>query len=344
MQKENINTNDKWSELNYFNKLNVQNYGITALFIVVLFVTLYIGSNPGDVFSYTASLFINIFIYILFAVSLNISVGLMGQLTLGHAGFISVGAYTAALISKTMVATNLPAFVQLLISSLAGGAIAALFGFLLGASTLRLRGDYLAIITLAFGEIIKYIIQNLPFLGGATGLKSIPRITTFTNTFIFVVISVIFMTMIMTSRKGREVLSIRENEIAAENIGINITKVKLYGFALSAFFAGLGGSLYAHNVGILTPDKFGFMFSIEILVMLVFGGLGSITGAILSATLLTLLNEILRDISQFRYLVYAVILISLMIFRPDGVFGTKELTISRFRNKVRRIKNKMLKK
>lgn len=344
MQKENINTNDKWSELNYFNKLNVQNYGITALFIVVLFVTLYIGSNPGDVFSYTASLFINIFIYILFAVSLNISVGLMGQLTLGHAGFISVGAYTAALISKIMVATNLPAFVQLLISSLAGGAIAALFGFLLGASTLRLRGDYLAIITLAFGEIIKYIIQNLPFLGGATGLKNIPRITSFPNTFIFVVISVIFMTMIMTSRKGREVLSIRENEIAAENIGINITKVKLYGFALSAFFAGLGGSLYAHNVGILTPDKFGFMFSIEILVMLVFGGLGSITGAILSATLLTLLNEILRDISQFRYLVYAVILISLMIFRPDGVFGTKELTISRFRNKVRRIKNKMLKK
>ena len=276
--------------------------------------------------------------------SLNIAVGLMGQLSLGHAGFIAIGGYTAALVSKSMISSGLPEFIQLFISSIAGGIVAAIFGALLGASTLRLRGDYLAIITLAFGEIIKYVIQNLDFLGGATGLKNIPNITNFSNSFVFVVISVIIMTMIMTSRKGREIISIRENEIAAENIGININRVKLYGFALSAFFAGIGGSLFAHNIGILTPDKFGFVFSIEILVMVVFGGLGSITGAIISAIMLTLLNEQLREVSQFRYLVYAIILIVLMIFRSEGLLGTKELTIPRFVRKIRTIKNRALNK
>lgn len=344
MQKDIKNTQSKWENLNYFNKFNTKNYILTTLLLIVLFAILYFSFDPTDMFSYRGGVYINVLIYIVFAVSLNIAVGLMGQLSLGHAAFIAIGGYTAALISKNMISLNLPGTLQLIISSLIGGTVASIFGFLLGASTLRLRGDYLAIITLAFGEIIKYVIQNLEFLGGATGLKSIPTITKFTNTYIIVVISVVIMTMIMTSRKGREVLSIRENEIAAENIGININKVKLYGFALSAFFAGVGGSLFAHNVGILTPDKFGFMFSIEILVMVVFGGLGSITGSLLSAILLTLLNEQLREVSQFRYLVYAIILIVLMIFRPEGVFGTKELTISRFLNKVKRIKNKALKK
>ena len=342
MQKDTQQTTPKWGELNYFNKFNIKNYSLTSLFIVVLFIMLFFSFDSNDIFSYTGGIYINILIYILLAVSLNVAVGLMGQLSLGHAGFIAVGGYAAALISKSMLSVGLPGFVQLLISSIVGGTVAAIFGFLLGASTLRLRGDYLAIITLAFGEIVKYVIQNLNFLGGATGLKNIPNITTFSNSYVFVVISVIIMTMIMTSRKGREVLSIREDEIAAENIGININNAKLYGFALSAFFAGVGGSLFAHNIGILTPDKFGFMFSIEILVMVVFGGLGSITGSVLSAITLTLLNEQLREVSQFRYLVYAIILIVLMIFRPEGIFGTKELTIPRFVRKMRTIKNKAL--
>ena len=344
MQKNTQKTTSVWGDLNYFNKFNKQNYSLTTIFIIVLFIILNFSFDSKDMFSYTAGVYINILIYILFAVILNIAVGLMGQLSLGHAGFIAIGGYTAALISKSMVAANLPAFVQLLISSLIGGIVAAVFGFLLGASTLRLRGDYLAIITLAFGEIIKYVIQNLDFLGGAAGLKDIPTITNFQISFIFVVVSVIIMTMIMTSRKGREIISIREDEIAAENIGINIKKAKLYGFTLSAFFAGIGGSLFAHNIGILTPDKFGFMFSIEILVMVVFGGLGSITGAVISATALTVLNEYLREVSQFRYLVYAIILIVLMIFRPSGLFGTKELTIPRFVRKIKNIKNKTLNK
>ena len=342
MQKDTQQTTTKWGELNYFNKFNIKNYSLTSLFIVVLFIMLFFSFDSNDIFSYTGGIYINILIYILLAVSLNVAVGLMGQLSLGHAGFIAVGGYAAALISKSMLSVGLPGFLQLLISSIVGGTVAAIFGLFLGASTLRLRGDYLAIITLAFGEIVKYVIQNLNFLGGATGLKNIPNITTFSNSYVFVVISVIIMTMIMTSRKGREVLSIREDEIAAENIGININNAKLYGFALSAFFAGVGGSLFAHNIGILTPDKFGFMFSIEILVMVVFGGLGSITGSVLSATTLTLLNEQLREVSQFRYLVYAIILIVLMIFRPEGIFGTKELTIPRFVRKMRTIKNKAL--
>ena len=343
MQKDTQQTN-KWGSLNYFNKFNIKNYSLTSLFIFILFIILYFSFDQNDIFSYTGGIYINILIYILLAVSLNIAVGLMGQLSLGHAGFIAIGGYTAALVSKSMISSGLPEFIQLFISSIAGGIVAAIFGALLGASTLRLRGDYLAIITLAFGEIIKYVIQNLDFLGGATGLKNIPNITNFSNSFVFVVISVIIMTMIMTSRKGREIISIRENEIAAENIGININRVKLYGFALSAFFAGIGGSLFAHNIGILTPDKFGFVFSIEILVMVVFGGLGSITGAIISAIMLTLLNEQLREVSQFRYLVYAIILIVLMIFRSEGLLGTKELTIPRFVRKIRTIKNRALNK
>lgn len=344
MEKNKQLTENKWGYLNRYSKFNKRNYVLTALFIVVLFVILQFTYKPDDIFSYTTTIYINILISILLAVSLNISVGLMGQLNLGHAGFMAVGAYTAALVSKSMVSSGLPDTLQLLISSILGGIIALIFGILLAASTLRLRGDYLAIITLAFGEIIKYVIQNLDFLGGAAGLKSIPTITKFPSTYFIVVLSVIAMTMIMTSKKGREILSIRENEIAAENIGININRTKLYGFGVSAFFAGIAGSLFAHSLGILTPDKFGFMYSIEILVMVVFGGLGSITGSVISATLLTLLNEGLREVSQFRYLVYAIILIVLMIFRPTGIFGTKEFTIPRFVNKVKKIKNKTLNK
>ena len=333
------NTEYKWQKLNYFNKFKIKNYILTFVSIIALYIVLSLTLDPTDLFSYTSGIYVNILIYILFAVSLNITVGLMGQLNLGQAGFIAIGGYSAAYISKILVNYNLPPVVQLVLVSLFGGVVAALFGFLVGASTLRLRGDYLAIITLAFGEIVKYIVQNLDFLGGATGLNNIPRIIDFSNSYFIVVISIIIIAMAMTSRKGKEILSIRENEIAAENIGMRLNRIKLYGFAFSAFFAGVGGSLFAHNVGILKPDKFGFLFSIEILVMVVLGGLGSITGAILAAILLTSLNEVLRDVSQFRYLVYAIILIALMIFRPTGIFGTKEFTFAGTKRRLNRIRN-----
>ena len=333
------NTEYKWQKLNYFNKFKIKNYILTFVSIIALYIVLSLTFDPTDLFSYTSGIYVNILIYILFAVSLNITVGLMGQLNLGQAGFIAIGGYSAAYISKILVNYNLPPVVQLILVSLFGGVVAALFGFLVGASTLRLRGDYLAIITLAFGEIVKYIVQNLDFLGGATGLNNIPRIIDFSNSYFIVVISIIIIAMAMTSRKGKEILSIRENEIAAENIGMRLNRIKLYGFAFSAFFAGVGGSLFAHNVGILKPDKFGFLFSIEILVMVVLGGLGSITGAIVAAVILTLLNEKLRDVSQFRYLVYAIILISLMIFRPKGIFGTKEFTFAGTKRRIKRIRD-----
>ena len=331
--------NYKWKDLNYFNKLNVKNYVATFLLIIVFYFVLSFTFNPNDPFSYTKGIYINILIYVLFSVSLNITVGLMGQLNLGQAGFIAIGGYSAAFISKILASYNLPPFLQLILVSLFGGLVAAVFGFLVGGSTLRLRGDYLAIITLAFGEIVKYIIQNLDFLGGATGLSNIPPLLSFSNTYFIVVISIVIIAMAMTSRKGKEILSIRENEIAAENIGMRLNRIKLYGFAFSAFFAGVGGSLFAHNVGILTPDKFGFLFSIEILVIVLLWGLGSITGAIVAAVILTLLNEKLRDVSQFRYLVYAIILISLMIFRPKGIFGTKEFTFAGTKRRIKRIRD-----
>ena len=259
--KENKETKEyKWQNLNYFNKLKVKNYVVTFISIIALYIVLSFTFDPNDAFSYTKGIYINILIFILFSVSLNITVGLMGQLNLGQAGFIAIGGYSAAFISKI-------------------------------------------------------------------------------NTYFIVVISIVIITMAMTSRKGKEILSIREDEIAAENIGIGLNRVKLYGFAFSAFFAGVGGSLFAHNIGILTPDKFGFLFSIEILVMVVLGGLGSITGAIVAATILTLLNERLRDVSQFRYLIYAIILISLMIFRPKGIFGTKEFTFAGTKRRINRIRN-----
>lgn len=344
----------RWPHINRFGKFNIKNYGITIVLLAVLYLVLYIPIASEGIFSYTGGIYINVLIAILFAVSLNIVVGLMGQLSLGHAGFIAVGAYSASVASQIIdaLSPNTPDAIQLIIATLIGGVFAGVAGALVAIPTLRLRGDYLAIITLAFGEIIKYIIQNIDFkiniaekdisiLGGAAGLKNIPQLSSFTLVFFIVVISIIIMVMVMTGRQGRLVLSVRENEIAAENIGININKVKIYGFALAAFFAGVGGSLFAHNSGILTPDKFGFIFSIEILVMVVLGGLGSITGSVLAAIFLTYLNEGLRQFSEYRYLVYAVILILLMIFRPKGIFGTSEFTyggFKKFLQKKKRIK------
>lgn len=344
----------KWPSINKFGKFNTKNYLGTLALIAILYLVLYLPIASEGIFSYTGGVYINVLIAILFAVSLNIVVGLMGQLSLGHAGFIAAGAYAASVSSHIIdaIAPNMVDSLQLIIASLIGGVIASIFGILVAIPILRLRGDYLAIITLAFGEIIKYIIQNIDFkfniagkeinvLGGAAGLKNIPQLSSFSLVFFIVVISIIIMVMVMTGRQGRLILSVRENEIAAENIGININKVKVYGFALAAFFAGVGGSLFAHNAGIITPDKFGFIFSIEILVMVVLGGLGSITGSVLAAIFLTYLNEILRQFSEYRYLVYAVILILLMIFRPTGIFGTSEFTYGKFKNflqKKKRIK------
>ncbi|WP_064580438.1 branched-chain amino acid ABC transporter permease [Streptobacillus moniliformis] len=324
-------------------KLNKTNYILGFLMILFTYLILQYSIIDDGIFSYKASIYINILIYILFALSINITTGVMGELNLGHAGFISIGAYSSSIFSKYLYSFNLNHLLHLVIVCIFGAIIASFFGMLVSMTTLRLRGDYLAIITLAFGEIVKYIIQNIDFLGGAAGLNGIPDIVNFSYVFLIVVISSILMIMILISKKGRLLLSIRENEIAAENMGVNINRAKIYGFTLSAFFAGIGGALFAHNLGSLTPDKFNFVFSIEILVMVVLGGLGSITGAVVSATFLTLLNEILRQVSEYRFLIYSIILISLMIFKKDGILGTNEFTIPSFLKWLKDIKQKVIK-
>lgn len=326
-----------------YDKLNKRNYIISFFMILILYIFLYLSIRNDGIFSYKASIYINILIYMLFALSINVTTGVMGELNLGHAGFIAIGAYSSSVLSKFISQYNLNNIIHIIIVILFGAICAAIFGFIVGLTTFRLKGDYLAIITLAFGEIVKYIIQNINFLGGASGLNTIPDILNFTNVFIVVVISSIALIMILISKKGRSLLSIRENEIAAENMGVNLNKTKLFGFTLSAFFAGIAGMLFAHNLGSLTPDKFSFLFSIEILVIVVLGGLGSITGAIVSAVFLTILNEVLRSASEYRFLIYSIILILLMLFRKQGILGTSEFTIDAMINKLKFIKGRFIK-
>jgi branched-chain amino acid transport system permease protein len=218
---------------------------------------------------------------------------------------------------------------------LIGGLVAAVFGFIIGIPALRLKGDYLAIITLGFGEIIRVVLLNIDdVLGfkltyGAASLKNIPKTTTFLITFIVVGVVCFIIHAMLKSRHGRAVLSIRENEIAAESCGINTTYYKTMAFVMSAFFAGVAGSLYAGYIGILNPKGFDFMKSIEILVMVVLGGMGSMIGSILSAAVLTALPELLRAFSDYRMIAYSLLLVIVMIFRPTGLMGTYDFSLSR---------------
>lgn len=272
-------------------------------------------------------------INIILAVSLNIATGYLGQLPLGHAGFMAVGAYASAILLKN---TGLP-FVATLIF---GGLFAAVCGIIIGIPALRLKGDYLAIITLGFGEIIRVVLLNIDdVLGfkltyGAASLKNIPKETTVFNTFLTVGIVIFLIHNLMKSRHGRAILSIRENEIAAEACGIPTTFYKTLGFVTSAFFAGVAGGLYASYLGILSPGGFGFMKSIEILVMVVLGGMGSMIGSVVSATVLTALPEALRAFSDYRMVVYSLLLIVVMIFKPSGLFGTYDFSLRRIIERV----------
>ena len=268
------------------------------------------------------SLLVPIGINVILAVSLNLTVGFLGELTLGHAGFMSVGAYAGCMFS---VYCDLPTAVEFPLALLIGGVTAAIFGVIIGIPALRLKGDYLAIVTLAFGEIIRSIITNLDFLGGAGGLKGITKYkdtsTGFTTVFVVLVITVIVIRNLVNSRHGRAICSIRDNVIAAESVGINVVFYKLLAFVMAAFFAGVAGVLYGHNLGILKPSTFDFNKSIEILVIVVLGGMGSITGSIISAIVITLLPEVLRGLDDYRLLIYAVVLIAMMLLNNNPKFN-----------------------
>jgi len=268
---------------------------------------------------YQAQMLIPIGFNIILAVSLNLTAGFLGQLPLGHAGFMAVGAYTAALF--TIALNHLPPNVRLPLGLVVGGLVSASFGVLIGLPALRLKGDYLAIITLGFGEIIRVIILNLKFTGGAFGLRGMGRLTNVTVTYISVLATLFFISTLIKSRHGRAILSIREDEIAAEAAGIPTTYYKVLAFTVSAGFAGVAGGLYAHFLGILDPSTFGFMRSAEILVIVVLGGLGSLFGSVVSATVLTILPELLRGFAEYRMVIYSLLLVLVMIFKPSGLCG-----------------------
>lgn len=302
----------------------------------VLFALFLLGGSlliSGGVLSgYYSKVVVKIGIYIILVVSLNVATGYLGQLPLGHAGFMAVGAYASAIFMTRLGLRGQGAFA---VAAVLGGLAAALAGFLIGIPALRLKGDYLAIITLGFGEIIRVILTNLDdvlgfsFTGGAGGLLGIPKTTNFLNTFLWVGITCFLIHTLMKSRHGRAIYAIRENEIAAEASGIPVTAYKTFAFVVSAFFAGVAGALYSGYLGILKPDNFKFMTSIEILVMVVLGGMGSMLGSVVSAAVLTALPEALRVFSDWRMIAYALLLILVMIFKPSGLMGQYDFSMKR---------------
>lgn len=258
-------------------------------------------------------------INIIMALGLNLITGLTGQLSLGHAAFMSIGAYTSAILTLKM---GYPYPLALL----CGALMAAFFGIVIGFPSLRLSGDYLAIATLGFAEIVKVLLLNMNITGGALGLSPIAADTTLSTVFLLVVITIWIMYRLENSRFGRGLKAIREDEIAAESMGINTTSYKIQAFAIGSFFAGLGGGLYAHYIQFISPNDFGFLKSVDLLSMLVLGGMGSIPGTIIGATVLTAAPEMLRFVQQYRMLIYGALLVVMMIFRPNGLLGGVDIT------------------
>jgi len=271
---------------------------------------------------YTMQILVNIGIGIILALGLNIIVGLTGQLSLGHAAFMSVGAFTGALLT---IKTGIPFSLTILLSGLITAAVAAAIGW----PILRLTGDYLAICTLGFAEIVKVVFLNLEITNKALGLTvPTPKTAMSMPVIVLVVVclTIIASAFIQNSRFGRALKAIRDDEIAAESMGINIARYKVQSFAVSAFMAGTGGCLYGHFLGYINPSDFGFLKSIDMLSMIVLGGLGSIPGAVFGASLLSAAPEFLRFMSQYRMLVYGALLVFLMVFRPNGLLGGIDFT------------------
>ena len=315
---------------------------ITYAIVSVAFVVMQTLSSTGSISSLLTGLLVPLCTYIILAVSLNLVVGILGELSLGHAGFMCVGAFSSAFCTKLLQDSIQNEVILFLIAIAVGTIAAAFFGFLIGIPVLRLRGDYLAIVTLAFGEIIKNVINVLYIakdengfhfaisdgnkielsedgiwlINGAKGIAKIPHLSSFTASVIMILVILFIVYNFVNSRTGRAVMAIRDNRIAAESVGINITKFKLMAFTISAAIAGAGGVLYAHNLSTVTatPTNFGYNMSIMILVFVVLGGMGSFRGSIIAAVILTLLPEVLRGLKDYRMLIYSIVLIVMMLF------------------------------
>jgi branched-chain amino acid transport system permease protein len=283
---------------------------------------------PADV----AIILVNVGVNVILAVSLNVVNGFTGQFSIGHAGFMAVGAYTAAKITSALrdvLLLGLPAVISdQLVFALAlgaGMAMSAAAGLLVGIPSLRLRGDYLAIVTLGFGEIIRVVIENTAFLGQATGISGLPQLTSIVWVGMAAIGTVAMARRLLVSTQGRALLAIREDEVAAEAMGVDTVGYKVRAFVISAAFAGLAGGLLVHYIMLVTPRMFTFVKSIEVVVMVVLGGMGSVSGSMLAAAVLTVALEWLRGVDQYRMVVFSFLLIVLMLTRPSGLFGTREV-------------------
>ena len=323
-------------EIKSLNKTSKKNFvtigGLLLVYLVVLVL-----KNGGITSNLINGQLVPICAYMIMAISLNLTVGILGELSLGHAGFMSVGAFGGVLVSTLMRQVTDSDLLCLLVAVIAGGVMAALAGLIIGVPVLRLKGDYLAIVTLAFGQIIKSII-NILYVGldseglhvsvinrmelleggkmiisGSMGCSGVRKISTFTFGFVLLLLCLIVIFNLTQSRTGRAIMALRDNRIAAESVGINVTKYKLMVFAISAAMAGVAGTLFAHNFSTVAPSKFDFNTSILVLVFVVLGGLGSMRGSLIAAALLTLLPELLREFSDYRMLVYAIVLILVML-------------------------------
>lgn len=312
-----------------FSRAKTLLFGAVAASVVAQALSGYI--NP-----YYLDVVTGVGINIILAVSLNLINGYTGQFSLGHAGFMAVGAYTSAAVSIFLGPRFLSAFgegnaaisVLFLGALLTGGIVASIAGVIVGAPSLRLKGDYLAIVTLGFGEIIRVIFRNIPSLGGALGLNGIPAYTNLFWVFSFAALTIYTVTAMVNSTYGRGFLAVHDNEVAAEAMGLNPTKYKIVAFVVGAFFAGIAGGLYGHFKLSIDPKGFGFIKSIEIVVMVILGGMGNTAGVIIAAIVLTLLPEVLRPVEQYRMVVYSLLLIILMLTRPQGLFTPRRRALA----------------
>ena len=319
------------------NKTTRWNY-LTYLLVILAYVILQVLGSAGAISSSLKGMLVPICAYIVMAISLNLTVGVLGELSLGHAGFMSMGAFTGVTAAIALQDAVPAAPLRMAIALAVGAAFAALAGFLIGIPVLRLNGDYLAIVTLAFGEIIKSIFNNLYvgvdskglhlsllsdktnlaeggklIIAGPMGIGGIQKISTFTAGFVLVMITLIVVFHLVNSRAGRAIMAIRDNRIAAESVGVNVTKYKMMAFVTSAALAGSAGALFAMNYSTIVANKFDFNTSILVLVFVVLGGLGNMLGSIIAAAALTILPEALRQFSDYRMLVYAIVLILVML-------------------------------
>ncbi len=297
------------------------------LILVVLgFFVALLAPQLGWINSYVEHVLIMVGVNVILCASLNLVNGYMGEFSIGHAGFMSLGAYTSAIVT-TKILPSLPGPAVFLPAIVAGGIVAAVIGFFLALLSFNTRGDYLAIITLAFLMIVKSGFENLPFVGGPRGVLGIRHLTTLGWTFACVVITLWSIRNLIYSKFGRAVVAIREDEIAANAMAVRTREAKILAFVVSSFFAGIAGALFAHQILFINPSTFDIVKSTEILVMVYLGGIGSLSGSLLGAVIFTFLSEILQPLGTWRMVILSLLLVLLMLFRPKGIFGMRELKI-----------------